>query len=300
MARGQTRRRFLTIAAAALVASPARAAEVQRWSGRALGASASMLLSGLAGAPAQAVFAAVEAELARLDAIFSLHRDGSEIMRLNRSGRLPNPSADLRRVLDLSGRLHAATGGRFDPTVQPVWLALAEGRDPAAALASVGWKHLRIAPDRIGFARPGMAITLNGIAQGHVTDRIAALLRARGLTDLVIDMGEIAALGVRPDGRGWQAGIARPDGALVRRVILRDRALATSAAAGTPIGPDGATGHIVSPQTARPAPLARMAAVSAAAAAVADGLSTALCLMEPLEAGQAVAAFPGARIEWLA
>ncbi|MFC6686468.1 FAD:protein FMN transferase [Jhaorihella thermophila] len=288
-----TRRRFLAISACA-VAVPARAGEVARWRGRALGASTSMILTGLTPAQAAPVFAAVERELDRLEAIFSLFREGSEIARLNRVGRLRFPSAEMVAALDLSGRLHRATGGAFDPTVQPLWQALAEGRGPRGA--AVGWRHVRRDREEIRFARPGMAITLNGLAQGIVTDRLAALLRGRGLTDLLIDMGEIVALGRRPDGAPWRAGIAAADGRVLKTVRLADRAVATSAPLGTVIG---GRGHIIDPRApGRPAVHAT-AAVSAPQAAVADGLSTAFCLLDAPAARAVVAAFPGARIEAL-
>ncbi len=290
-----TRRRFLTISACA-VAVPARAAEVVRWRGRALGASASMILTGLTPAQAAPVTAAVERELNRLEAVFSLFRPDSEIARLNRVGRLGHPSADLVGALDLSDRLHRATDGAFDPTVQPLWLALAQGREAAAAARAVGWRHVVRGPDEIRLARPGMALTLNGVAQGIVTDRIAGLLRGMGLTGLLIDMGEIAALGRRPDGAPWRAGIAASDGRVLKTVRLSGRALATSSPLGTVIA---GRGHIIDPRAPGRAPVHATAAVSAPRAAVADGLSTALCLLDEARARAALASFPGAKIEIL-
>lgn len=294
-----TRRRFLTISAAAVAASPlsAGAAQVRRWRGVALGASVSMILTGLSRPEAGEVFRAVEAELARQERIFSLFLADSEISRLNRTGRLDHPSADLLEVLRLSGRLHAASGGAFDPTIQPLWQAVAEGREARAAAGAVGWRHVALDGGAVHLTRPGMALTLNGIAQGHVTDRVAALLRRRGLADLLIDMGEIAALGARPDGASWQVGVADPAGRIVRQVALRERAIATSAVRGTLIG--GARSHILDPRAPARPPVNALVSVSAQRAAVADGLSTALCLVPRSGAGEVLRHFPGARLEWL-
>ena len=41
----------------------------------------------------------------------------------------------------------------------------------------VDYRNLSVATQRIEFARLGMAITLNGIAQGYITDRVSDLLR---------------------------------------------------------------------------------------------------------------------------
>lgn len=299
MANPLNRRRFLTISAAAasIAAFPAQAAPVTRWRGAALGASASMILTGMTRAEAQPVFRAVEAEIVRLEQIFSLYRETSEISRLNRDGGLRMPSADLLDVLSLSSRLHSASEGAFDPTVQVMWLALANGRDGAAAQRATGWQHVRFDTAQVELTRPDMAITLNGIAQGYITDRVAALLRRRGLNNILIDMGEVAALGGRPDGTDWQAGIARPDGQVVHQIALRDRALATSAPLGTVLDGAGKVGHILDPRGAGIAAKRALVSASADTAALADGLSTALCLMTRDQAAATIDRLPGTRLE---
>ena len=295
------RRRFLTISACALAASrPARAVTIA-WRGTALGALASIRLGGSGQGEAQATFAAVEAELSRLEDVFSLYRAGSAITLLNRTGRLEQPPADLVEVLDLSGRLHAATGGAFDPTVQPLWQHFAAGSDAgeesaAAAFGHVGWSGLHYSADAVVFERPGMAITLNGIAQGYITDRISALLRSRGFAHVLIDAGEIAALG-RNSHMPWEVAVADPQGIVVQRLTLRDRCIATSSPMATTLAADGQVGHILDPRPGRTGPVRRLVAVSADSAAVADGLSTACCLLRRVEAKTAVARFDGARIE---
>jgi thiamine biosynthesis lipoprotein len=254
-----------------------------------------MVISGMDQAQAAPIFARVEAELLRLEKIFSLFQPGSQLSQLNTSGHLSAPDPELLDVLSLSSSLHAATDGAFDPTVQPLWQALALGQD---SQAPIGWQHVRFDSTEVRLMRPGMALTLNGIAQGYITDRIADLLRAEGLTDLLLDMGEVAALGQRPDGTAWQVGIAAPDGQLRSKLTLSDRALATSAAAGTLVG--AGQSHILDPRTGRGADVSRLISVSADRAALADGLSTALCLVPAAEAPAVLSQFPGTRLEYIA
>ncbi len=295
-----TRRRVLFIGAAfgAAALAPGMAlasaqAKVARWRGQALGAHATIELVGAPQDVADEAFAAVEAEIRRLEASMSLYRADSELRRLNREGRLDGPSADLLAVLSLSAAAHERTDGLFDPTVQPLFALYAEhfargDADPAgpsrpaveAALGRVGLKGVRFDGDRIAFDRPGMALTLNGIAQGYVTDRVAALLRARGFSNMLLDIGEIAAVGAGPGGTGWRVGISDGHGGIAGRLSLADRAVATSAPAGTTLDPDGRVGHIFHPRKGLvPAARAR-ATVVADSAAVADALSTAAVLMD--------------------
>lgn len=285
------RRRFLTIAAAA-IALPARAAEPAIWTGRAMGADARIVLHGASPALARRLFRRVERAVARIEGHFSLHAE-SALTRLNRDGRLSRPAPEILDVLRLSDRVHHATGGAFDPTVQPLWLAVATGGDVAAARRAIGWTRVRVSADQIALA-PGMALTFNGIAQGHAADRIAGLLRAEGFGDVLIDMGEVMALGTT-GGRDWLAAVAAPDGAEVARVGLSDRALATSSPMGTPIG--GGAAHILHPRGLPPC--WSTVAVSAGTAALADALSTAFCLMDRTAIDAALAAFPDAKVEVL-
>jgi len=282
------RRRFLTLTAAALTPLPGHAATLTRWEGTGLGTALTLHLVGADPHQARLTFARVEAEIARIESLASLHRD-SALTRLNRDGHLSWPSPDLLDLLTLAGQVHAATGGAFDPTVQPLWLALANGTDPAKARALIGWDRIRLSPEEIKLA-PGQALTLNGIAPGWAADRIAALLRAQGFTRALVDMGEIAALG-QGDG-GWPAVITGPDGTPLAETRLANRALATSSPRGTLVNGQP---HILGPEGQ--APIWQTVSVSAPSAALADALSTAFCLMEREGISHALQAFPEVRIE---
>lgn len=288
------RRRFLTLAAVALCPLPAHAGNVALWQGTGLGSALSLRLVGAEPHHARQTFTRVAAEIDRIETLASLHRD-SALTRLNRDGHLAWPSAGLQELLAVAGRVHAATGGAFDPTVQPLWLATARGGDIGAARALIGWDRVRVTPREIRLEH-GQALTLNGIAQGWAADRIAALLRARGFADALIDMGEIAALGHAPGGRDWSATIATPEGRALRETRLADRALATSSPRGTLIG--AGKPHILGPR-GQPA-LWQTASVSAPSAALADALSTAFCLMDRPAIDAALRACPEARLEALA
>ena len=147
------RRRFLTLTAAALAPLPGHAATLTTWEGTGLGTALTLHLVGATPHQARQTFARVEAEVARIETLASLHRD-SALTRLNRDGHLSWPSPDFLDLLTLAGQVHAATEGAFDPTVQPLWLALAEGTDPAKARALVCWNRLHLSPEEIHLA-PG-------------------------------------------------------------------------------------------------------------------------------------------------
>lgn len=295
------RRRFLAISAALMAPLPAAAAPLHVAKGQALGATVTLRL---AHPDAPTIAARAMAEIARLEDIFSLYRNDSALVRLNGAGLLAAPPFELLECLSLAGAVHAASDGRFDPTVQPLWALQAEAAvaerpvDPAAlaaARARVGWDRVALEADRITLA-PGTALTLNGIAQGYVADRVAALLEAEGLGDILIDTGELRALGGHPQGGAWPVKLEQGG-----TVALRGRALATSAPLGTTFDQAGRLGHILDPESGAPvAAVWRAVSISAPTAALADALSTATCLTaDEVEARALVAAFRGARLESL-
>ncbi len=268
-----------------------------------MGAEASLTLAGVpSNAQARLTFRAVERDLARLERIFSLYDSGSQIVQLNSAGILKAPAPELLEVLNLCGVLNAASMGAFDPTLQPLWLAYAkaatQGRvlsqdERDAACAGVGWGNLQFDADQVRFDDPNGGLTLNGIAQGYVTDQIAKLLRRRGFRDILVDMGEIAVLGKLPS----QVGIVTPGGDLVDRITLQNGAIATSAPMGTMLDPEIGLGHILDARDDKPRPKRKLVSVSARTAAVADGLSTAFCLMARNDIQSCLAQFPGAKLE---
>ena len=294
-----TRRRFIAISAAALgfglSAGGGRAMPpVRRWRGVALGANAELMLRHPDPARADEIIAACLAEVRRLERVFSLYQPESALARLNRDGRLAAPPHELVDLLSRAEGFAEATGGAFDVTVQPLWRLYAEhfakpGADPTGpptgmieiARAHVDFRKIKIAAEEIAFAGPGMSVTLNGIAQGYITDRVADLLRGAEMTDVLVNMGETRALSGHPDGRPWRIALENPDPQTgrPREIDLRDAAIATSGGYGFVFTPDGRHHHILDPRTGVSPALWRRISVIAAEAAMADALSTASMML---------------------
>ncbi len=135
--------------------------------------------------------------------------------------------------------------------------------------------------DRIRFLRPGMAVTLNGIAQGYITDRITDLLKAEGIGKVLVDMGELRGLGRHPDGRPWRVGVINPlsPKEFSRIINVSDTAVASSGAYGTRFGGDGKHHYLFDPKTGTSANYHAGVTVTAPTATLADGLSTAFAVM---------------------
>ncbi len=311
-ARLYSRRRFIQITAglgaASLLPGLGRAASCGHyWQGIALGADASLDIRHPDPDIAAAVARRCIDEVHRLESLFSLYRPDSSLAVLNRQRVLQDPSADFLALLARSREFSRLTDGVFDVTVQPLWQAYAELHAAPdtpdaqerrarleAALRHVDWRALVLDTRQVRLARPGMAVTLNGIAQGYITDRVTALLARHGIHHALVNMGEIFALNPTPSATGdraWQVGIedARRPGRALARLPLRNRAIATSGAYGTPFGSQGEDNHLLDPRDGSTSTRYRSVSVVADDATTADALSTAFSLMPE----KAIAALAG-------
>lgn len=295
-----SRRRFIGIAAAVAGAAALPAVLKERtieplvWRGIALGADAELRLYHPDRSFAQAVLGKVLGETERLEKIFSLYRDDSQLVRLNTQGSLKAPAFEMLDVLSRSRRLHAITNGTFDPTIQPLWAAYAEhfGRQPESesapaglerVLERVGLQYVEADNANIRFAKPGMALSFNGIAQGYITDRITAMLQDEGMPQALVDMGEIRTLDRTGQERIWRAGVRNPQNEkniLFDIPLAHGQALATSGGYGTYLDKQGRYTHLFDPHTGSNRPNYRSVSVrTTAGAAEADAFSTAFSVM---------------------
>ncbi len=256
----------------------------------ALGASVEFTVLAM---PAKQAHRAIDAALAELEVIeqvMSLYRPESQICRLNRDGRLDRPHPALVEVLEMAARVSDQTAGAFDVTVQPLWRLAAEcrrlGRPPARdeiaeARARVDWRRVECSPKEVRFRSPGVAITLNGIAQGYAADRVRAILAEHGVKHALINAGEFSPVGAGPDGKPWRVGIQHPrqPDRLLEAVVCDGRAIATSGDYETPFTADLQQHHIFDPRTGVSPPELASATILAPTAMEADALSTAAMVL---------------------
>lgn len=313
----KSRRQALIILAAALalpagvlaVRGLSTGYAVETWHGESMGGLASLTLWHPSAQFAQHTIARLRTEIERLEMVFSLNTPDSEISRLNQLGTLATPSPDLVAVLEESRRIADISRGAFDPTIQPLWTLYESHfrghpefrsgptrRQLDVALRLVDYTAIDSSYRRISFARPGMKSTLNGIAQGYITDRIADLLREEGFEHAMVEVGETRALGEAIDGQPFRIGLRDPSspGTVNRTVEIVDEALSVSGGYGTRFG-TSASHHIFEPGTGNSANSLLDATVIAPRAVWADALSTAIYVAGESAAPALLAAYPNAR-----
>ena len=220
--------------------------------------------------------------------------------RLNRDGRLDEAAPEVIAVLARARHYAELSGGAFDITMQPLLdlyrtTYLGEDRPPTdgeiqRALALVGFEEVEIAAGRVTLGRPGMRLSVDGIAKGFVIDRAAETLAASGVEHALVDIGgDIRALGRPLDRPFWVVGIRHPRrrAEVVATVRATDRAIATSGDYEHYFVEDRRAHHLIDPRTGRSATDVTGATVVAATAMDADALATATFILGP-SAGMAL------------
>lgn len=301
MTTSKQRRRVIKLMAASLVAcgapqtALAMMAEhrLHHWQGFALGAEVSLQLYHHDEKAAQRIIEKAVQIIRDMESLFSLHQESSTLSSLNQQGVIHNPPAEFVELLRTAQDISRMTSGAFDITVQPLWQfyqarfsGASEGNGPIEEELRlirdhIGYQKMSISRQKVSFDQPGMAATLNGIAQGYVTDRVSDYLKSEGLTAVLVDIGEYRALGPQADETPWRIGLADPlnFGQLSHILELNRGAVATSAGRGDSFDKNGEFHHLFDPRTGKSAQRYSSVTVTAPEATLADALSTAFYAM---------------------
>ncbi len=281
------------------------------WQGIALGAGAEMRLYTDDKTIADKVINQVQQEIRRLENIFSLYQQESSLSQLNRYGYIENPPAELLTVLVQAKEIHKLTKGKFDPTIQVLWNLYAEQRKQhpkgeyippsveqlSQTLKLMDFSSVVFNEKEVRYLKPGIQMSLNGIAQGYITDKVMEIIRLAGIRRALIDIGEIRGMDLDKQGE-WQVGIQNPkvDRGVLFNVTLQNAAIATSGGYGTIFDSQGKFTHLFNPQTGENQPRYQSVTVMAPTAMLADALSTALAVSSPDEIKAIEKVFPQIKV----
>jgi len=255
----------------------------------------------------------------RLEAInqsMSTYRPDSEISQFNALqdiSTLMQISDDFLKVMQVAQRIYELTDGAWDGTIKPLVNLWGFGNTqrpqevPDAAVIKdqirmVGFKYIRIMGN--GFLQKHvetLSLDLASIAKGFAVNQISELLKAQGLINFLVEIGgEVYAAGYRQDGSPWRVGINQPDSTATvletyQVVPLHNQAMATSGDYRNYFEIQGKRySHIIDPRTGYPVDNGVISAsVVADSCMFADGLATALMVMNPEESLNLVASLDG-------
>ena len=244
-------------------------------------------------------------EFDRLDRLLSVWKEGSDVLRVNAAaGRAAvKVSSETIDVLRVARQVSEWTGGKFDVTfgaLSGLWKfdhdqdnRIPRQEDIRRQLPLIDYQAVDVDAEAatVFLRRAGMRLHFGGIGKGYAVDRAAAILRADGITDFLIQSGgDLYAGGNRGD-RPWRTGIRDPRGPADRifaAMNLRDETFSTSGDYERYFIHDGHRyHHILDPDEGRPAQGCRSVTIVAKQAVLADALSTGVFVLGP-QAGMAL------------
>lgn len=235
------------------------------------------------------------------EALISATRKGSDIYKINHAkGAAVKCDPRTIEVIQKGIEYGELSGGKFDITIGKVtdlWdFHAEEPKVPSdsqvkAALAAVDYHQIQIDGDRVTMENPSGEINLGGIGKGYVGDKVAELLKEKGVTSAIINLGgNIVAIGDR-DGEDFNIGITKPfsdRSEIVGSVAAKDATIVTSGTYERSFEVDGKTyHHILDVKTGYPADtdVASVSLVSTLGrSGDCDAMST-ICLMLGVEEG---------------
>ncbi len=295
-----SRRQFIRITAAAAIAGGVGLAELSRLSRTAervqdsrilLGAIANLTVISTDIAQARLAINAAFERMASLEDVFSRFRPTSQLSRLNTSGTLVDPHPALKTVLTKAVHYGDLTDGAFDISVEAVLKPYREaaktGTVPDNALIAeaqqlVDYRQISIGTDVIRLNRPGMALTLDGIAKGYIIDAGAEVFRDYGFEQVMVELGGDLQTYGSAGGRPWQIGIQQPNPEAAHSPLIANLvnvAMATSGDYLYTFTSDRRLHHIIDPHSGISPHELSSASVIAPTACDADALATALLVM---------------------
>ena len=245
----------------------------------------------------------VDAVLEEVNRQMSTWSPTSEISQFNHYS-LTEPmevSSDFAQTVQRALGFSQATGGAFDPTLQPLlnlWGFGSEGRrdvvpdeeDILRTKALTGWEKVTVpGPSTLKKCEPQVSLDLGAIAKGYGVDCVGDLLLKEGFEDWFVEIGgEVVVHGKNATGVPWRIAVQYPaasaDSDQVQGILhLSGGAVATSGDYRNYIEENGRIfSHILDPRSGRSV-LSDTASVSVYASNCtdADAIATSLFVLGP-------------------
>ncbi len=241
--------------------------------------------------------------LREIDDRMNVHREDSELSRLNRAKELV-VSPQLYQVIERGLYFSRLTDGFFDITVRPLtelWDFKKEqvpGEDQIAeALERVNYQNVSLKEEYRVQLHNDASLDLGGIAKGYAADCVATYLKENGVQKALIDIGgNIKAVGTEKD--SFRIGLQDPkgqQGTFFATLTIGEESVVSSGVYERNFTRDGQFyHHIIDPKTGRPLENGIIASsVVTESGMDADALSTAVMVMGAGKAIPLIESLPG-------
>ena len=236
-----------------------------------------------------------EQEIRRLENLLSITMENSDVSRLNAAAGRETVfvGEDTYTLLQTGKALGEKTGGMFDIAISPIVKAWgfteAEHHVPTQAeldalLPLTDPSDVKLENSSAYLQKEGMAVDLGGIAKGYASDKVASLLKEKGVESAIFSLGgNVYGIGTKPNGEQWEVALANPLDAndYCGLISIENKAVVTSGGYQRFFEENGKKyHHIIDPATGCPAESGLLSVtIISESGTEADVLSTALYVM---------------------
>lgn len=173
---------------------------------------------------------------------FSKTVEGSDVWKLNHAeGAWVEVSEETIDILKEAIKYSELTEGAFDISIAPLtelWHVndndgiLPMEKEIKEAMSHVNYQYIQIEGNKVRLTDEKAQIDLGGIAKGYIADKLEELMKERGVTSAMINLGgNIKVVGSKTDGSSWNIGIQKPfadRNEVIGSVMIKDKTVVSS------------------------------------------------------------------------
>lgn len=173
---------------------------------------------------------------------FSKTVEGSDVWKLNHAeGAWVEVSEETIDILKEAIKYSELTEGAFDISIAPLtelWHVndndgiLPTEKEIKEAMSHVNYQYIQIDGNKVRLTDEKAQIDLGGIAKGYIADKLEELMKERGVTSAMINLGgNIKVVGSKTDGSSWNIGIQKPfadRNEVIGSVMIKDKTVVSS------------------------------------------------------------------------
>lgn len=246
------------------------------------------------GGSASAALTAAADTITRLESVFSVTDENSEVYAINQNGGEESVSQPVADLLTLGLKIGKQTDGAFELSIYPVVRAwgfttgsyqVPTNDELQSLLTKVDDAAIEFDGTKLTLPA-GMELDFGAIAKGYAGDQAIEAMREAGASSAILNLGgNVQTLGLKPDGSNWNVAIKNPKDPESENYLgilsVGETAVITSGGYERYFTQDGVTyHHIIDPATGYPADSGLTSVtIVGEDGGVCDGLSTSLFVM---------------------
>lgn len=172
------------------------------------------------GENADTALSEAEQEILRLESLFNVNDENSDIFKVNKNaGKAVQVSDDTIKMIGKANKISEMTNQAVDPSIYPIvkeWgfttgdYKIPSDKKLTELLKNVDYRQIKIDDNCITIPK-NYAIDAGSVAKGYTSDKIVEIFKKNGITSGIINLGgNVHTVGKKSNGENWKVAIQNP------------------------------------------------------------------------------------------